>query len=79
MPIRRTTLAAERDDLSLLEAEARRRGVSLARLLREVVAREAADLRRRQRPRLGIVHGEGSATKLLSEDEHAPARSAPRS
>jgi 3-oxoacyl-(acyl-carrier-protein) synthase len=79
MPIRRTTLAAERDDLSLLEAEARRRGVSLARLLREVVAREAADLRRRQRPRLGIVQGEGSATKLLSEDEHAPARSAPRS
>ena len=35
---RRTTLAADADDLAVLEGEARRRGVSLAQVLRETVA-----------------------------------------
>ncbi|MGH7424636.1 MAG: ribbon-helix-helix protein, CopG family, partial [Candidatus Methylomirabilales bacterium] len=48
MPIRRTTLAAERDDLAALEAEARRREISLAQLLRELVAKEAGRLRRQR-------------------------------
>ncbi|MCL4289380.1 MAG: hypothetical protein KJ051_03825 [Thermoleophilia bacterium] len=77
--IRRTTLAAEADDLAELEAEARRRGVSLARVLREAVAREADEIRRRTRPRFGIVRGDGSATKLVAGDEHAPARGRRRS
>ena len=47
MTIRRTTLAAERDDLAVLEGEARRRGVSLAQVLRDVVAQEAKQIRAR--------------------------------
>ena len=72
--IRRTTLAADAADLSLLEGEARRRGVSLAQVLRELVAREAQQLRRTRRPRFGIVHGGGRSTALIAEDEDAPAR-----
>jgi len=74
MAIRRTTLAAESEDLAALEGIARRRGISLAQLLREIVAREAAKARRRHRPHVGIVRGDGSATRRVAEDEHAPAR-----
>lgn len=77
--IRRTTLAAEADDLAELEAEARRRGVSLAQVLREVVAREAGEIRKRARPRFGIVRGDGSATRQVELGEHAPARGRLRS
>jgi hypothetical protein len=77
--IRRTTLAAEADDLAELEAEARRRGVSLAQVLREVVAREAGEIRKRTRPRFGIVRGDGNATRLIASNEQAPARSRQRS
>jgi hypothetical protein len=76
---RRTTLAAEADDLAVLEAEARRRGVSLARVLRELVAREAEEIRRRRRPRFGIVQGDGGATRAIEADESAPARRRGRS
>jgi hypothetical protein len=71
MAIRRTTLAAESDDLALLEREARRRGVSLAQVLREVVAKEAAELRQRRRPRLGIGRSGGRSPggASLPEDE----------
>ena len=79
MATRRTTLAADSDDLALLEGEARRRGVSLAQLLREAVAQEADRLRRRKRPRFGIVHGGGRATQAIAADEHAPARRRGRS
>lgn len=71
---RRTTLAAAPDDLSVLESEARRRGVSLAQLLRETVAREAADLRDRHRPRFGIARSESGAARAAARDEHAPVR-----
>jgi hypothetical protein len=74
MSLRRTTLSAESHDLSVLEHEARRRGISLARVLRELVAREAATLRDLRRPRLGVVRGDGSATRRIADDEHAPAR-----
>jgi hypothetical protein len=79
MSIRRTTVAAERDDLAVLEAEARRRGVSLAQVLREAVELEARRIRTRARPRFGIVHGDGQATRRMAEDEHAPARRSGRS
>ncbi|MBA2460256.1 MAG: ribbon-helix-helix protein, CopG family [Actinobacteria bacterium] len=75
---RRTTLAADADDLALLEAEARRRGVSLAQILRELVAREAQGLRRSRRPRFGIAHGGGRSTPLVAADEDAPARDSGR-
>jgi Ribbon-helix-helix protein, copG family len=68
---RRTTLAADRDDLALLEEEARRQGISLARLLRELVAKEATDLRRRRRPRFGVV-SMGGVARASVEDEEAP-------
>jgi hypothetical protein len=72
--IRRTTLAAETDDLAALEAEARRRGVSLAQVLREMVAREAEQLRRKRRPRVGVAHSGVGAGKASVQDEHAPVR-----
>lgn len=74
MPTRRTTLAAEREDLEILEAEARRRGTSLAGVLREVVAREADDLRARHRPRFGVGKSTSGAARAAATDEHAPVR-----
>lgn len=74
--IRRTTLAAEADDLAVLEGEARRRGVSLARLLREVVGEKADELRERRRPRIGFARGDGSSiASLMEADPEAPFRS----
>jgi hypothetical protein len=77
---RRTTLAADRDDLALLEGEARRRGVSLAQVLRELVAREADALRQSRRPRFGVFEsGVGDASERASDDEESPARGRLRS
>ncbi len=76
---RRTTLAADSDDLAVLEDGARQRGVSLAQLLRELVAREAKELRRGRRPRFGVVHGDGRSTALIAADEDAPTRDSGRS
>jgi hypothetical protein len=79
MAVRRTTLAADPDDLALLEHEARRRGVSLAQVLRELVSNEADALRSRRRPRFGIMRtGEGLA-QIAARDEEAPAREPYRS
>jgi len=75
MAIRRTTLAAEADDLAQLEQEAERRGISLARLLREIVAAEASSLRMKRRPRFGLVRTDAQASRLSVEDEESPARS----
>jgi hypothetical protein len=74
MSIRRTTLAAEADDLALLEREARRRGVSLAQVLRELVAHEADTLRARHRPRFGLGRSGSGAAAAAAADEHAPVR-----
>jgi hypothetical protein len=79
MGTRRTTLAAESDDLALLELEARQRGVSLAQVLREIVAAEADRLRERAKPRFGVVRGDGTATRQIARDEGAPARRGRRS
>jgi hypothetical protein len=72
--IKRTTLAADQDDLAVLEAEARRRRVSLALVLRELVAKEADALRRERKPRFGIARSGVGAARAASRDEHAPAR-----
>jgi metallophosphoesterase superfamily enzyme len=76
---RRTTVAADSDDLAVLESEARRRGVALTQVLREAVEREADRIRRTREPRFGIVHGDGTATQQIAADERAPARSRSRS
>ncbi|MBX3028620.1 MAG: ribbon-helix-helix protein, CopG family [Chloroflexi bacterium] len=74
MTTRRTTLAADSDDLDLLADEARRRGVSLAAILREAVEAEAARLRTRTRPRFGIASSDEGAARVAARDEHAPIR-----
>ncbi|MDQ3973081.1 MAG: ribbon-helix-helix protein, CopG family [Actinomycetota bacterium] len=71
----RTTLSADEDDLETLRAEARRRGISLATLLREVVAREAANLRAQRRPRFGIGRSGVGAARIASEREDEPFES----
>jgi hypothetical protein len=72
--VRRTTLAADPDDLAVLEAEARRRQVSLARVLRELVAKEADALRSERVPRFGIGRSGVGAARAAAADEHAPVR-----
>lgn len=78
--IRRTTLAADSSDLSVLEAEARRRGVSLATVLREVVAEAAASRRlTAPRPRWGVFDGDPDLAARAADDEASPAESRLRS
>lgn len=74
MATRRTTLAADPEDLAILEGEARRRGVSLAQVLRETVAREAAQLRGANRPRFAVARSEHGAAQAAQHDERAPMR-----
>jgi hypothetical protein len=74
MAVRRTTLGADPDDLALLEAEARRRKTSLAQILRELVEREADELRRSRRPRFGVVRTAGGTAEASVTDEDAPFR-----
>ena len=52
---RRTTVSAPRAVLATLEAEAQRRKVPLATLLREAVEEKADELRTRRRPRVGVA------------------------
>lgn len=72
--IRRTTLSADADDLATLEAEARREGVSLNHVLREIVAQRASEIRAARRPRLGLARSGTGAAAAAAADEHAPAR-----
>lgn len=62
--IRRTTVSAPPPVFRTLEAEAQRRGVSLATLLREAVEEKAQMLRSSRRPRVGVARstdGRGAA------------------
>lgn len=81
MVIRRTTVAAEADDLAVLDREARRKGLSLSQVLREAVAHEAAAVRGRHRPHFGIVQrevslpeGAASLAEYAGEHPEAPAQ-----
>jgi hypothetical protein len=73
--IQRTTVSAEADDLGVLKEEARRKGVSLASLLAEVVQREAAAIRASRRPRVGVVDRRVSIAQALDEEPDAAAGS----
>jgi len=53
--LRRTTVSASPATLRTLEAEAVRRSVPLATVLREAVEEKAQALRERRRPRVGVA------------------------
>lgn len=71
--IRRTTIAAEEEDLRTIEDDARRRGISLAAVMREVVRERAAALRAERRPRAGLgASGHGQLARESVDDEDSP-------
>jgi hypothetical protein len=71
---RRTTIMAPIGDLQTLEAEAQRRGVSLARVLREALEEKARALREARRPRVGIARSTDgrSAREVTAEPVAEP-------
>jgi hypothetical protein len=73
MATRRTTVVAQEEDLAVLAHEARDRGLSLGRMLGEVVAVRAQELRRSRRPRLGTFRSDVSIAEL-TEDVQPAAR-----
>jgi len=66
---RRTTVSAPSGALATLEAEANRRGVPLATVLREAVEEKARSLRATRRPRTGIARSSDgrSAAEVTGE------------
>ncbi|MEX2446588.1 MAG: CopG family transcriptional regulator [Dehalococcoidia bacterium] len=72
---KRTTLYADLDDLDAIEREAKRRGVTLTHVLREMVAEYATGIREQQpKPRFGVAEGPADLSQRSVEDEEAPAR-----
>lgn len=71
---RRTTIVADDDDLEVLAREAHKRGLSLGRMLGEVVAEKASELRAQRRPRLGTFHGGGESIAERMEVEDPAGR-----
>ena len=67
--LRRTTLSAPTSDIRTLEAEAQRRSVPLAALLREAVEEKATALRSGRRPRVGVARSTDgrSAAEVTAE------------
>ena len=67
--LRRTTVSAPGAVLATLEAEAQRRNVPLATLLREAVEEKAQELRTRRRPRVGVARSSDglSAAEVTAE------------
>jgi hypothetical protein len=71
MAERRTTIVAREEDLATLAHEARTRGLSLGRMLGEVVEERAEELRRDRRPRLATFRAKASIAK--DDEEEKPA------
>lgn len=71
---RRTTVTATRETLATLEAEAQRRNVPLATVLREAVDEKAAAIREGRRPRVGIARSTDgrSAAEVTAEPVAEP-------
>jgi hypothetical protein len=78
MAERRTTVVARDEDLAILAHEARNRGLSLGRMLGEVVAKRADELRRDRRPRLATFRADTGIAKAAEEQrpEARPFRAA---
>jgi hypothetical protein len=71
MAQRRTTVVAREEDLATLSHEAHARGLSLGRMLGEVLAYRAEELRRDRRPRLGTFRADVSIAKAMEKDRPA--------
>jgi hypothetical protein len=71
MADRRTTVVAHDEDLALLAHEARTRGLSLGRMLGEVVAERADELRQSRRPRLGTFRADASIGRDAETEQPA--------
>ncbi len=67
--LRRTTVSAPPATIRTLEAEAQRRSVPLATLLREAVEEKAQALRNARRPRVGVARSSDgrSAAEVTAE------------
>lgn len=67
--LRRTTVSAPTGTIRTLEAEAQRRNVSLAAILREAVEEKAQALRKARRPRVGVARSTDgrSAAEVTAE------------
>jgi Ribbon-helix-helix protein, copG family len=67
--MRRTTVAADREALDTLEAEARRRGISLGAIVAEAIENKAQSIRSARRPRVGVGRSTDgqSAAELTAE------------
>jgi hypothetical protein len=73
---RRTTVAAKCSSLDTLQAEARRRGVTLTAVLAEAIDEKAQALHAARRPRLGIARstdGLSAAEVTANPIAHRPA------
>lgn len=74
--IRRTTVAAKRESLATLEAEARRRGISLSTVMAEAIDEKAKALHTARRPRFGVARStDGLAAAELTGEPiaHPPS------
>lgn len=67
-------MVAREEDLATLSHEARRRGLSLGRMLGEVVAEHAEELRRHRRPRVGTFRVDAS---IAEQDEQGGPHARP--
>lgn len=76
--VQRTTVTADMDDLQTLRDEARRQGTSLARLLRDLIAEKATELRARVRPKIGIARSGVGIARESVDNEDEPARTSYR-
>lgn len=74
--IRRTTVSAPVAALRTLEAEAQRRNVPLATILREAVEEKSRQLRGRRRPRVAVARSTDgrSAAAVTAEPVAEPPR-----
>lgn len=73
MSERRTTVVAREEDLAVLTHEARTRGLSLGRMLGEVVAERAEELRQYRRPSVATFSTDVSIA-VAAEHEQPAAR-----
>ena len=76
MQRRRTTVTSDASELATLEAEARRRGVSLSMVLEEAVAEKARAIRAARRPRLALARSSDgrSAAEVTADPIARPPR-----
>jgi len=73
MGVRRTTVAAQDDDLAVIANDAHLRGISLGRALGELVASRAEELRRRRRPRVAMFSVDFSIAEAMDSEDENPA------